>query len=137
MTRTARASSPQALFKDRSVPRNGRDKSIKKNGGGAHGWGNIKDEATLEDEALDDERREYEEEQKELEQEQESGNIEGGEEKIQGRPRRASTLGEVKGTFHNQAVEWIHLQLTATRSRATVAFPSPAILESALAEMTS
>ena len=97
MTRTARASSPQALFKDRSVARNGRDKSLKKSGGGSHGWGNIKDEAALEHEALDDEQREYEEEQKE--QEQESGVNEGAE-KIQGRPRRASTLGEVKGMFN-------------------------------------
>lgn len=81
MTRTARAESPQALIKDRSLARNGRDKSLKK--GGVHGWGSLKDEAMLVDAAEDDESREVEEEAAETETPR--------------RERRASTLGEVKG----------------------------------------
>lgn len=86
MTRTARASSPQALLKDRSLARNGRDKSLKK--GGVHGWGSISDEADLEREALDDEKLEK---QQELLEEVQS-------DVPQGRQRSGSTLGEVKGT---------------------------------------
>ncbi|KAG8841446.1 hypothetical protein FRC20_005036 [Serendipita sp. 405] len=98
MTRTARASSPQALFKDRSLARNGRDKSIKKNGAGAHGWGSLKDEADLELAAEDDEARDQEEE--EAENNQQEGTSVGGEEEADAprRQRRPSTLGEVKVT---------------------------------------
>lgn len=79
MTRTARAENPAALVKDRSIARNGRDKSIQK--GGFHGWGNIKDEATLEREGQEDEE------------------VEKVDEDIEAprRERRGSTLGEVKG----------------------------------------
>lgn len=80
MTRTARAETPSALLKDRSVPRNGRDKHLQK--GGAHGWGSIKDEAKLERAAEEDEEMEKLEEEVE---------------EVQTRPRRGSTLGEVKG----------------------------------------
>ncbi|THH21415.1 hypothetical protein EW146_g121, partial [Bondarzewia mesenterica] len=45
MTRTARATSPRALMKDRRA--------------GAHNWGNINDEARFEREGVDDEERDY------------------------------------------------------------------------------
>jgi len=41
MTRTARSTYPRALRKDRSESKSGLDKSIKKNGAGAHSWGSI------------------------------------------------------------------------------------------------
>jgi len=82
MTRTARSDTPSALLKDRSLARNGRDKHLQK--GGFHGWGSIKDEAYLESAALEDEAQEM------LEEEQEE---------VITRPRRPSTLGEVKGTL--------------------------------------
>lgn len=57
MTRTERASSPRALLKDRSLARNGMDKSLKK-GGAAGGWGTLSDEiATGHDEYDYDEAR--------------------------------------------------------------------------------
>jgi hypothetical protein len=85
MTRTARAETPSALLKDRSLPRNGRDKHLQK--GGAHGWGSIKDEAKLERAAEEDaEAMDWFEEE-----EEEAAPL--------NRPRRGSTLGEVKGQF--------------------------------------
>ncbi|EJU01229.1 hypothetical protein DACRYDRAFT_22448 [Dacryopinax primogenitus] len=56
MTRTQRSTDPHALIKDRSEARNGLDKSMKKQGGGPHSWGSLKDEARLELEADEDER---------------------------------------------------------------------------------
>lgn len=84
MTRTERSANPHALVKDRSVARNGRDKSLQK--GGVHGWGSIKDEADLERAAEYDEARE-EEEEAVAEEEGEAPR----------RARRASTLGDAKG----------------------------------------
>ena len=55
MTRTARASHPRALMKDRSLSRNGFDSHIRKNGAGAHNWGSIDDEDVLESGAMEDE----------------------------------------------------------------------------------
>ncbi|KAF8723933.1 Cyclophilin type peptidyl-prolyl cis-trans isomerase/CLD, partial [Rhizoctonia solani] len=46
MTRTERAAYPRAINKDRSEPRNGMDKSMKK-GGAAGGWGTIDDEIAV------------------------------------------------------------------------------------------
>jgi len=40
MTRTERSVYPNALIKDRSVARNGRETTLKKSGDGAHNWGN-------------------------------------------------------------------------------------------------
>jgi hypothetical protein len=40
MTRTERSVYPNALIKDRSVARNGLEKTLKKSGDGAHNWGN-------------------------------------------------------------------------------------------------
>jgi len=81
MTRTARAETPSALLKDRSLPRNGRDKHVQK--GGVHGWGSIKDEVKLERAAEEDEAMDKFEEEE--------------EEAPLNRPRRGSTLGEVRG----------------------------------------
>jgi hypothetical protein len=91
MTRTARASSPQALLKDRSLARNGRDKSLKK--GGVHGWGSINDEAYLERDALDDEMLDK---QQELLDERQS-------DVPQRRERSGSTLAEVKGVYYSDS----------------------------------
>lgn len=41
MTRTARAIYPRAIRKDRSESKSGYDKSIKKQGAGAHSWGSL------------------------------------------------------------------------------------------------
>ncbi|CAG8731991.1 579_t:CDS:1, partial [Acaulospora colombiana] len=96
MTRTARASSPQALMKDRSVARNGRDKSLKK--GGFHGWGDLKHEAELEQAAQEDEARDREEERREdsnTVKNDDETSVATSEEAPGKRARRASTLGEV------------------------------------------
>lgn len=61
MTRTERAGFPRALVRDRSESKSGLDKSIRKNGGGQHNWGSIKDEASHEFAAYDDEEGELEE----------------------------------------------------------------------------
>ncbi|KDQ18312.1 hypothetical protein BOTBODRAFT_28727 [Botryobasidium botryosum FD-172 SS1] len=55
MTRTLRSTSPRALKKDRSESKSGMDKSVRKNGAGAHSWGSLDDEAELERAALADE----------------------------------------------------------------------------------
>ncbi|KZT50369.1 hypothetical protein CALCODRAFT_192839 [Calocera cornea HHB12733] len=47
MTRTQRSTDPHALIKDRSEAKNGLDKSIKKQGGGPHSWGSLKDEDAI------------------------------------------------------------------------------------------
>jgi hypothetical protein len=60
MTRTERSAFPRALAKDRSLSRSGLDKSIRKDGGGAHSWGKLTNEAELEFAALDDEQLEAE-----------------------------------------------------------------------------
>ncbi|CDO76135.1 hypothetical protein BN946_scf184332.g5 [Trametes cinnabarina] len=62
MTRTVRASYPDALAKDRSEPKNGMDKHIPKDGAGPHNWGRLEDEYELEAAAIEDEQAELEEE---------------------------------------------------------------------------
>ncbi len=59
MTRTARASYPNALNKDRSEAKNGMDKRIPKKGAGPHNWGRIEDELEIENAALEDEEAEF------------------------------------------------------------------------------
>ncbi|KAI0658072.1 hypothetical protein C8Q70DRAFT_1107001 [Cubamyces menziesii] len=61
MTRTARASYPSAINKDRSEAKNGMDKHIPKGGAGPHNWGRLEDEYELESAALEDEQAEFEE----------------------------------------------------------------------------
>ncbi|KAI8989002.1 hypothetical protein BD414DRAFT_415177 [Trametes punicea] len=62
MTRTVRASYPDAIIKDRSEPKNGMDKHIPKQGAGPHNWGRLEDEYELEAAAIADEQAELEEE---------------------------------------------------------------------------
>ncbi|KAK0205309.1 hypothetical protein DFS33DRAFT_757205 [Desarmillaria ectypa] len=62
MTRTARATFPKAVLKDRSESKSGFDKSLRKNGGGQHNWGRLADERELEYAAMDDEALELQEE---------------------------------------------------------------------------
>lgn len=59
MTRTERATSPRAILKDRSEPRNAMGKEMAKNGAGPHNWGSLMDERELEEAALEDEEREF------------------------------------------------------------------------------
>lgn len=59
MTRTARASFPRAIVKDRSESKSGHDKRLRKDGGGPHGWGRLSDESKLEAAALYDEQLEF------------------------------------------------------------------------------
>lgn len=55
MTRTARASYPRAVVKDRSANRSGVDNyNMRKDGGGQHNWGKLTDERDLEFAAMDD-----------------------------------------------------------------------------------
>ena len=58
MTRTARASYPNAINKDRSEAKNGMDKHIPKRGGGSYNWGSLEDELDLETAAFEDEQAE-------------------------------------------------------------------------------
>lgn len=59
MTRTARASYPRAVTKDRES-RTGLDSSIRKSGAGHHNWGSLADELRLEEAAIGDEEMEAE-----------------------------------------------------------------------------
>jgi hypothetical protein len=61
MTRTARATYPRAVIKDRSESRSGLDSSMRKSGAGHHNWGSIADEFHLESAAMEDEGLEVEE----------------------------------------------------------------------------
>jgi hypothetical protein len=60
MTRTERSLSLRALAKDRSEARNGMDSSVPKGGAGAHNWGSLDNEFTLESDAIADEDAERE-----------------------------------------------------------------------------
>ncbi|KAH6910673.1 hypothetical protein BKA70DRAFT_1220564 [Coprinopsis sp. MPI-PUGE-AT-0042] len=56
MTRTARSAFPRAVEKDRHDSRTGLSANMRKDGGGAHNWGNpLQDEQLMEDEAFADE----------------------------------------------------------------------------------
>ena len=59
MTRTERSLSLRALAKDRSEARNGMDSSVPKGGAGAHNWGSIDAEYSLESAAVLDEDAEF------------------------------------------------------------------------------
>ena len=61
MTRTARATYPRAVIKDRSESRSGLDSSMRKSGAGHHNWGSIADEFNLESAAMEDEGLDVEE----------------------------------------------------------------------------
>lgn len=54
MTRTQRAISPRAILKDRSESKSGYDKSLRKEGAGPHNWGSMREELSLEQDALAD-----------------------------------------------------------------------------------
>ncbi|GJE93067.1 hypothetical protein PsYK624_092260 [Phanerochaete sordida] len=60
MTRTERSTSPRAILKDRSVPRNAMGHELKKDGAGPHNWGSLRLEQELEEGADFDERDEDE-----------------------------------------------------------------------------
>ncbi|KAF8152972.1 hypothetical protein B0H34DRAFT_721666 [Crassisporium funariophilum] len=55
MTRTARATYPRAVIKDRSESRTGLESGLRKSGAGHHNWGSLADEQQLESAALEDE----------------------------------------------------------------------------------
>ncbi|KAF9255984.1 hypothetical protein L218DRAFT_1081569 [Marasmius fiardii PR-910] len=58
MTRTERSAFPRAVNRDRSLSKSGLEKSLRKDGGGAHNWGRLEDEWEHEYAALGDEVRE-------------------------------------------------------------------------------
>ena len=62
MTRTARASYPNAINKDRSEAKNGMDKHIPKRGAGPYNWGSLEDELEIETAAFEDEQAELDSE---------------------------------------------------------------------------
>jgi hypothetical protein len=55
MTRTARATYPRAVLRDRSETRSGLGSSLRKDGAGQHNWGSLANEQQLEFQALEDE----------------------------------------------------------------------------------
>ncbi|KAJ8082123.1 hypothetical protein PM082_007970 [Marasmius tenuissimus] len=61
MTRTERSAFPRAVNRDRSLSKSGLERSLRKDGGGAHNWGRLEDELDHEYGALDDDIREDEE----------------------------------------------------------------------------
>ncbi|KAL0579194.1 hypothetical protein V5O48_002816 [Marasmius crinis-equi] len=61
MTRTERSAFPRAINRDRSLSKSGMEKSLRKDGGGAHNWGRLEDEMDLEYAAMDDDIREDDE----------------------------------------------------------------------------
>ncbi|KDR77006.1 hypothetical protein GALMADRAFT_120093 [Galerina marginata CBS 339.88] len=62
MTRTARATYPRAVIKDRSESRSGLDPGLRKSGAGHHNWGSLADEQQLESAAMADDLEEEEDE---------------------------------------------------------------------------
>ena len=62
MTRTARASYPNAINKDRSEAKNGMDKHIPKRGAGPYNWGSLEDELEIETAAFEEEQAELDSE---------------------------------------------------------------------------
>ncbi|THV05768.1 hypothetical protein K435DRAFT_773692 [Dendrothele bispora CBS 962.96] len=87
MTRTARAISPRAIIKDRSLNRSGLDRNLRKEGGGQHNWGRPEDELA----ALEDEQFEFEEYENELKDDDSSSN--GSEGAAETKPRKVSNAG--------------------------------------------
>ena len=79
MTRTARATYPRAVLKDRSESRSGLDPSIRKDGAGQHNWGSIADERDLESAAIEDEIIEAGMEEEDLKKHTALETIPGGE----------------------------------------------------------
>ena len=49
------------IFLSRSESKSGMDKSLRKSGGGPHNWGSLKDELSMERDALEDEALDREE----------------------------------------------------------------------------
>ena len=62
MTRTARASYPRAVIRDRSLSKSGLDGHIQKGGAGRHNWGDLEHEPRSEFDQYDEEEEEMEEE---------------------------------------------------------------------------
>ncbi|KAK7042603.1 hypothetical protein R3P38DRAFT_3309841 [Favolaschia claudopus] len=62
MTRTARSASLRSMLKDRSENKSGLNTAMRKNGGGAHNWGNLENERDLEFAGIDDGQAELDEE---------------------------------------------------------------------------
>ncbi|KAJ7448250.1 hypothetical protein B0H11DRAFT_2081068 [Mycena galericulata] len=61
MTRTSRSASLRSILKDRSESKTGLNNSLRKNGGGAHNWGNLENERDLEFAGIDDGQQELDE----------------------------------------------------------------------------
>ncbi|KAG5351148.1 hypothetical protein C0989_007738 [Termitomyces sp. Mn162] len=126
MTRTARSSFPRAINRDRSESKSGLDKSIRKNGAGAHSWGSIADEREHELAAMDDE--EYDMEQESL-SDNLSSSSESLEEKKPAFERSNSTLTsddlENAKQFRKNALKTNNLDLSAIARTSSAVSTSP------------
>ncbi|KAG6861151.1 hypothetical protein C0995_003419 [Termitomyces sp. Mi166 len=126
MTRTARSSFPRAINRDRSESKSGLDKSIRKNGAGAHSWGSIADEREHELAALDDE--EYD-----LEPESMSDNLSSSSESLEEkkpafqRSNSALTSNELEDAkqFRKNALKTNNLDLSAIARTSSAVSTSP------------
>ncbi|RDB17259.1 hypothetical protein Hypma_001706 [Hypsizygus marmoreus] len=127
MTRTARSSFPRAIIKDRSESKSGLDKSVRKNGAGAHSWGSLADERELELAAMDDEGLELEEE--EPSSDTLSSHSEPLEEKKPGlqRTNSALTQDELENAkkFRKNALKTRDLDLSAIARTSSAVSTSP------------
>ncbi|KAF5379445.1 hypothetical protein D9615_006565 [Tricholomella constricta] len=144
MTRTARASFPRAIIKDRSESKSGLDKSVRKNGAGAHSWGSLADEKDLEFAAMDDEELELGEELVESLSSSDnlSSHSESLEEKKPGlqRTNSAPTHDELETAkkFRKNALKTANLDLSAIArtSYAVAASPKSAVAITSDAQVT-
>ncbi|KAG6899721.1 hypothetical protein C0993_007528 [Termitomyces sp. T159_Od127] len=126
MTRTARSSFPRAINRDRSESKSGLDKSIRKNGAGAHSWGSIADEREHELAAMDDE--EYD-----MEQESMSDNLSSSSESLEEkkpvfqRSNSAMTNDELENAkqFRKIALKTNNLDLSAIARTSSAVSTSP------------
>ncbi|KAG5653784.1 hypothetical protein H0H81_010454 [Sphagnurus paluster] len=135
MTRTARASFPRAIVRDRSESKSGLDKSIRKNGAGAHSWGSLADEKDLEYAAMDDEELEFEQELSE------SDNLSTSSEPLEEkkielqRPNSTLTSDELETArkFRKNALKTTDLDLSAIARTSSAVSTSPINTKSAIA----
>ncbi|KAF5384361.1 hypothetical protein D9615_003150 [Tricholomella constricta] len=130
MTRTARASFPRAVIRDRSESKSGFDKSVRKNGAGAHSWGSLADDKLLDFAAMDEQEFEYEEE---VDSSSNSSHSEPLEEKKPGLQRTNSVVTndelETARNFRKNVLKTANLDLSAIArtSYAVAASPKNAV----------
>ncbi|PFH50873.1 hypothetical protein AMATHDRAFT_104992, partial [Amanita thiersii Skay4041] len=121
MTRTARASYPRAVNRDRSESKSGLDASLRKGGAGRHNWGGIANERDLEAAAMRDE--EFDEEEEEV------PNRSCEEDKKPDMSRSASTISEEEvqsaKKFRKNALKSKDIDLAAIARTSSALSTSP------------